>query len=274
MNIRFRLSGAALLAMAAQGALASGVLPNQIFMDKSFTDDASLQQTRMTMAYDAVNYWSSSGGNTGGNRLAQYDGSGNLLNSYAPGLDMRSIFTGAGGTVFARQFNDPTIYRQTAPGVFTAHVSLVGGTLDAQSAVVLNSAGTEYGAQSAGTLSRWDLLGNHLGNVSLSGFGSMNNEGNYPASRTLAAWNGYYLTYAQQYVSAWDLSGNRVGMAELVGAGTSFDSDFSFSYAADGRLWVVDGAGQTWRGYTIVPEPASMAALGLGALAMIRRRRR
>ncbi len=252
---------------------ASGVLSNSYSVDKTFTDDVNLVGTRMTMAWDGSSYWSGAGGGPGGVRISQYDGAGNVVGSYAPGLDMRSVFTDGSGTVFARQFADPTIYRQTSPGVFTSHVTLVGGSLDVQSAVV--RANNEYIAMSSGNVSRWDLSGNFLGNVTLSGFGSLLGEGGYPNNRGIAFWGGYYLTYTDGELSAWDGSGNRVGQGTLVGAGTGFDSHFSFSYANDGRFWVVDSAGGAWKGYKLqaVPEPATLAILGAGLL-FIRRRRK
>lgn len=262
------------LLMVASCSWASGVLANSYNADKTFADAANLSQTRMTLAWDGTNYWTSSGGGGSGNRLAQYNSSGSLLNLYQPGLDMRSIFTDGSGTLFARQFNDSMVYRQVAPGSFASHVALVGGTLDAQSAVIL--AGNEYRAMISGNVSRWDLSGNFLGSITLSGFGSMGTEGNYPQHRGLAYWNNYMLTYDAGQLFAWDNSGNRVGQATLVSGGTSFDSHFSISFAADGRVWVVDNAGETWRGYKLeaVPEPASMAVLGAGLLFLRRRRRK
>src|SRR5205085_1671739 len=97
---------------------------------------------------------------------------------------------------------------------------------------------------------RWDLAGNYLGATSLSGFGTMLNEINYPQERGIAAAGGYYLTYSDSVLSAWDASGNRVGTTVLNGAGNSFDSDFSLSYA-NGRVFIVDQAGGSWRGYNV-----------------------
>jgi hypothetical protein len=155
--------------------------------------------------------------------------------------------------------------------------------LDAQSSVVLNSAGTEYDAMSGGLVSRWALNGSSLGSVSLSGFGSQNSENTYPADRGLAAAGGYWLTYSNGFLSAWDASGNRVDQTTLVGAGTTFDSHLSFSYT-NGMAFVVDTSNSWWRGYDIglkgpvIPEPASMAIWAAGGLcaagaAALRRRR-
>jgi len=131
-------------------------------------------------------------------------------------------------------------------------VTLSGGTLDSQSQVEYNSDGTEYIAHQGGTISRWDLSGNFLGSVSLSGFGFMFDENVYPANRGVVSAGGYYLTYSNGNLSAWDASGARVGNTVLNGAGQSFDSHFSLSWA-NNMIWVIDLANGTWRGYEI-PE--------------------
>ena len=226
-----------------------GVLPSapSYAADITFTD--ALGSTSMTLAFDGVSYWSSSGGSTGGNRYAQYNSSGSLITTYAPGLDFRSVFTDASGNVYARQFNNPTIYRQTAPGVFAPFVTLVGGSLNSQSSVVFNGNYTEYVAFNAGTLSRWNLGGTFLGSVSFIGFGSMFGENSYPANRGVAAAGNLYYTYVNGNLSAWDQTGTRVATTQLLGAGTSFDANFSLS-RANNRVFIVDNPGGTWRGYS------------------------
>ncbi len=221
----------------------------------TFMDASSLEQTRMTAANDGINYWSSSGGSTFGLRLAQYDSVGSLLATYAPNLDIRSIFTDDAGNLYARQFADPIIYQQTAPGMFVPFVTLSGGTLDVQSAVVLNSDRTAYIAMSAGTVSQWDSTGTFLGTVALSGYGTMFGESAYPNNRGIAAAGGYWLTYSNRMLSAWDTDGNRVDTTELLNAGTSFDAHFSFSYA-NGMVFIVDGPGGSWRGYDVGLGPS------------------
>ncbi len=124
------------------------------------------------LAFDGASYWGVDGGDTYGTRVSQYDASGNFIAAYSPGIDFRSVFTDAAGHVFARQFDDNTIHSMTAPGVFAAAVSLTGGSLDAQSSVVLNGAGNAYIAMNGGVVSSWDLTGVYIGAVSLAGYGT------------------------------------------------------------------------------------------------------
>src|SRR5262249_27551808 len=63
-----------------------------------FSFSNALFPTTMTLAFDGTHYWSCSGGTTDGERLAQYDLSGNLIARFAPGLDFRSVFADAHGT--------------------------------------------------------------------------------------------------------------------------------------------------------------------------------
>ncbi len=217
---------------------------------KTFTD--RLSTTTMTLAWDGTSYWSSSGGSPSGARYAKYDAAGNLLGTYAPGLDFRSVFTkeGSGSTVYGRQYANPTVYQQTSPGVFGGAITLSGGTLDAQAAVTYNTGSTEFNAFLAGTMYRWNTGGTYLGSVSFAGFGGVASENNYPQNRGIATAGGYFLTYANQVLSVWSAAGARLSQSTLVGAGTSFDSHFSLSYA-DSKVWIVDVAGGAWRGYDL-----------------------
>jgi uncharacterized repeat protein (TIGR01451 family) len=218
----------------------------------SITFSNVIQATTMGLAFDGTNYWSCSGGGTNGIRLGQYDASGGSLAGYFPGLDFRSIFTDGNCGVLARVLNDRTIYRMISPGVFTnSGVTLTGGSLDAQSSVVMNGAATEYIATSAGVVSRWSLNGSYLGSVTLQGFGSVSGENSYPQNRGIAAVGNYWLTYnGNRVLSAWDTAGNRVAQSVLFGAGTSSDSSFSFSYC-NGKAFVVDNFNGSWRGYDV-----------------------
>jgi hypothetical protein len=221
-----------------------------IHTNVSFTD--ALGATTMGIAFDGTNYWSCSGGGTTGVRLARYTSSGALLASYSPGLDYRSVFTRADGTLLARAYNSGVIYQQTSPGVFVSSgVTLTGGTLDAQSSVVLNGASTEFQAMSGGVVSRWSTNGAYLGSVTLSGFGSLSGENVYPQNRGLGVLGDLWLTYGGNGIlSIWDTTGNRVVQAALPGAGTTTYSDFSFSFC-NGKVFIVDTAGGKWRGYDL-----------------------
>ena len=221
-----------------------------IHTNVTFTD--GLGTVSMGIAFDGTNYWSCSGNDTVGNRFARYSLSGALVATYAPGLDFRSVFTRADGTVLARAYNSGVIYKQTSPGVFASSgITLTGGTLDAQSSVVLNSAGNEYQAMSGGLVSRWSTNGAFLGSVTLSGFGSVSGENVSPQNRALGVLGNLWLTCnGSGIISIWDSSGNRVIQAALPGAGTSFDSNYSFSFC-NGKVFIVDVAGGKWRGFDL-----------------------
>lgn len=221
----------------------------------------ALAANTMGMAFDGTNYWSCSGGSSAGVRLARYTSAGISNGLYAAGLDFRSIFTRADGTVLARAFNSRIIYQQISPGVFSNSVTLTGGTLDAQSSVVLNSDNTEFIAMSGGTVSRWNTNGTNLASVTLQGFASLTGEDMQPQSRGIAAYGGLWLTYSGAgIVSLWDYSGNRLAQIPLPGAGTSFDSDYSFSFC-NAKVFIVDVAGGRWRAFDLF-NGAAVAAIG------------
>ena len=262
------LTGLLLLAMSGQAR--AGILFDASYnADVVFSD--ALLSTTMTLTYDGTNYWSTRGGSSAGTTLARYDSSGSLLNSYATGNDFRSVFTNNAGDVFARTYNSNVILMQTSPGVFVNSGITLSTGLNDQSSVVLNGDQTEFLAHNNGTVQRWDLSGNFIASTSLSGWGSVAGEANYPQDRGIAAFGDYWLTYSNGTLSAWDTAGNRVDQTLLNGAGTTFNAHFSLSYA-NGRVFIVDDAGGSWRGYDIgdgrlaaVPEPATLAMFGLGA---------
>jgi hypothetical protein len=226
-------------------------LRTNYFANLVFTD--ALPSTTMPMAFDGTNYWEVAGGFSTGFRLAQYDPNGVLLGTYQPGFDFRSIFTD-GKCLLARVFNSPIIYRMVSPGVFTnSGVSLIGGTLNSQASVVMNSAATEYLALGLGAVSRWDNRGNYLGSVVLNGYGSLAGETGTQNLR-LAVLGEFWLTYnGAGIVSVWDNTGNRLANVVLSAAGTLSDSIYSFS-ACNGKVFIVDVAGGAWRAYDICNE--------------------
>ena len=223
--------------------------------------DAIPASTTTGIAYDGTNYWDCAGGSTSGLRLGCYTASGALIGTYSPGLDFRSVFTRPDGTVLARAYNTNVIYVQTSPGVFVnSGISLAGGTLNAQSSVVLSGAGTEFDAMYVGVVSRWSTNGAYLGSVNLQGYGSVSGENALPNSspqnRGLAALGNLWLTYnGGGILSAWDFSGNRVLQIPLPGAGTSLDSDYSFS-CCHGKVFIVDVTGGLWRSYDLFSRAA------------------
>lgn len=138
------------LAMAVLGLLVGAETARADLLLQSFGFQDQLIPATMALTYDGSSYWSISGGSPSGVREARYDAAGNLLGTYSPGLDFRSIFTDQSGNTFAREFADSNIYKQVAPGTFsTTGVVLSGGYLDPQASVVLGG-GTEYDAMNGG----------------------------------------------------------------------------------------------------------------------------
>ena len=253
------LLATALLLMVSVSALATGVLPDTIAQSGTFTDAGI--GTTMGLAFDGTHYWAVAGGSGSGQRLVEYDAAGTLVAKFSPGLDFRSVFTDATNTVFARAYSDPKIYKMTSPGVFATQTTLTGGSLDSQSSVVLNSAGTAYIAQNGGTVTSWDLTGALIGSTTLVGFGTPASENGYPSGRGVAAFNGNWLTYdtGTAMLSEWNsATGARLGKATLTGAGTGFDSAFSFSYAR-GAVWVIDNAGGAWRAFALASSSTAVS---------------
>ncbi len=267
-----RLFCATSLALAVAGPASAISLQSSYTADVVFDD--ALLATTMTIAFDGANYWSTSGGTTTGVRYAQYGADGSLIETFAPGIDFRSVFMSVGGDVLVREFSNNTIGRQTAPGQFTDDVTLTGAQIDAQSSVVQNDEG-EFVAMQGGVVQRFDASGQFIDSVTLNGFVDFG----YPANRGIAAAEGYLLTYdATQALNVWDYSGSLVGSTILEGAGTTFDSLFSLSYTND-RVFIVDVAGGDWRGYdlglaAVVPVPASglLMIAGMGAILVLRRK--
>jgi hypothetical protein len=216
--------------------------------DASVTFQDALMATTMGMAWDGTSYWSCSGGDAMGNRLTQYTPAGVLTGTYQPGIDFRSIFTqnGDGSTVYERAHATSTIQMMFIPGVFGAPFA-IAGPIDPESNIVL-SAADELVAMSGGTVTRWTAMGATIATFSLNGFAG--GEDMPPQNRGIVVAGGYYLTYYNGLLTAWDGTGTRLKATALNLAGTSNDSYYSFSYA-NHRVWIVDVAGGTWRGYDV-----------------------
>ncbi|MBF94599.1 MAG: hypothetical protein CMH58_05495 [Myxococcales bacterium] len=227
------------------------ILPlNEYSQRRSFFDG----QTNSTMgiAWDGDAFYSCSGGDEYGERLSRYGFDGTHEGRLLAGLDFRSVFTRVDGEppLLMRAHQQRQIRRWMGAGENEVEVSLVGGDLDPQSAVVFDTHRQEYVARAGATIHRWNSEGQYQGTVTLQGFGDEDRETNYPQSRSLFARASFYFTYSNGYLSAWTDEGERFRRVRLVDAGTSMDSHFSLSYAA-GHVWIVDAAGSRWRGYDL-----------------------
>ncbi len=210
-----------------------------------------LASSTMGIAWDGTNLWSCSGGSSNGERLAQYTASGSLVKKYSPGIDFRSVYTKGDGNnlLWARGYASMIVRVQTSPGVFGNNVKLAG-SIDSQGAVVWDDKSSNFVAHKDAIVYRWMSSGAALTTLSLSGYGTQNNESNGPQDSNVAAAGGYYLTYSEGVLSAWYSQGSRVDTTKLTSAGTSSDSHYGFSYA-QGKVWVIDNGGGTWRGYDV-----------------------
>jgi hypothetical protein len=259
-------------------AAATQAQAGPLFSAASYGSDIAfhnaLGSTTMTITFAGNQYYSSSGGGSGGTRFASYSAAGATTGTYAPGLDFRSVFADNSGNVLARAYASNTIYKMGSVGVFSSMVTLQGGDLDVQASVDMNDAGN-FVANSNGQISVWNASGLLLSSFKLSGYDASS----YPASRGIAAAQNYLLTYNSGLLSAWDYTGKLLDSTTLTGALNGFDSNFSLSYA-NNHVFVVDQAGSTWNGFDVklnnVPEPSSLALFGvaLSALALAGKRKR
>jgi hypothetical protein len=207
------------------------------------------------IAWDGASFWVGGDGNLGGFTEVRYDAAGGYLESFEPGVGFAAIYTKGDGTgpVYGRQLTWNNVMMQTSPGQWSEPLTLAGGNPPTMTGIAWDADHGEYIALMDGTLHRWNAAGQSLPEIVFQGFGSMNDEGAYPAGRRVAWAYGHYLTYSDTVISAWDASGARVASAVLEGAGTTdFDSALSFSFA-QGKAWVVDSSQGNWRGYVIVP---------------------
>ena len=177
---------------------------------------------------------------------------------------------------------------------------------------ILNDTGTEWYAHgpfrfsantSGGLIYRWsnrqdtpgEWPGKYLGAVQLDPYGLLTGEKQSPAGHRMAVMGDCWLTFAggnsgltAGTLSAWDHSGNLVDRTLLtLPTGFSFtdESYWSMSYT-NGKFWFLanlptarpqdgyDTSGDYWLGYTVIPEPATMLAMGMGVAGLVRYGRR
>jgi 6-phosphogluconolactonase (cycloisomerase 2 family) len=215
----------------------------------TFSDPAMMSGTRMTVAWDGTNYWTSAGGFVATN-LASVDVDGNVVAYYNPGFDNRSYFTKGDGTspVYQRSYGDAQIHVESGPGVYVNDVVLAGGVPDDQSGVVWDDDNRYFIAHSYGTVTRWDETGAYVDSVILGDWGNQGTEAFGIQGRGIAWACGYFYTYSDGILSAWDVDGNRVATTTLNGASTGGDAYYSYSIA-NGMFFVSDGTFGLWRGY-------------------------
>jgi hypothetical protein len=231
------------------GTTCTGVVFSPSYAASSTFADFNDTFTVMTLAFDGTDMWVSHGGSAADMNEGQYDSNYTLLQRFQPNLDLRSFFT-IGTTLYARPFSNSSLYKQTAPGSFTPAVTLTGGTLDSQAAVVYDPNTATFVENDYGTVYTWNAGGSLVKSIPLVGWGQ-NSENSYPQGRGVAVARGCYLTYSGAGIlSAWSDTGVRLATTTLTGAGVSFDSYFSLSYAR-GLVWVVDKVAGTWRGYNV-----------------------
>ncbi|NUP08201.1 MAG: hypothetical protein HOW73_19300 [Polyangiaceae bacterium] len=237
------------------GGQGPGILSNASYDPVMVFPNHSVIYTPTGIAWDGTSFWVTGDGNLGGFTEVQYDGAGEYIASYEPGVGFSSVYTkGDGvGPVFGRELTWNVVSMQYAPGQWSAPATLAGGNPPTMMAIVWDADHSEYIGQADGTLQRWNSAGQALPSISLQGYGTVSSEAVYPASRRVAWAYGHYLTYSETVLSAWDTNGVRVATAVLNGAGTTdFDSHLSFSFA-QGKVWVLDDSQGDWRGYDIAP---------------------
>ena len=237
------------------GGAAPGLLSQATYDAVMVFSNHHVTDTPMGIAWDGSSFWVGGNGTLGGFTEVSYDGTGKYVASYEPGIGFSAIYTkGDGaGPVFGRAPTWNVVEKQISPGQWSGVATLAGGDPPVATGIAWDADHNEYIALMDGILHRWDSTGQSLPEIPFQSFGTMNNEGAYPANRRVAWAYGYYLTYSKQFISAWNNAGMRVASAKLNGAGvTDFDSAWSFSFA-QGKAWVVDSAQGNWRGYVIVP---------------------
>ena len=265
---------------------AGGILPDTLDYTLTLHSGQQPFDIPMSVAFDGTYYFGASGGDSGGSPFQKYNAvTGDVLSANNSGIDFRSLFSDAGGNLYARQYGSNTILKMTAPNAFSSFLTLDTGSvaIDSQAPVILGSGGSVYASRLGNTIHFWSATdGSFQSSLILSDYGTVPGEDpsppgpSVPKDVTLASFGAYYLTYLDDSdeVFAWDTDGNRVGnMALLNNNGANA---FSFSYSND-HIFTNDGG---FHGYELVapaiPEPGAACLLltGLCASLPLRKRRK
>lgn len=268
-----------LLTAAVTGSLTTAAASaGPVFGAASYTSTLTLQSASTVYVPTGVsflnNHYYTGYGNGINSPFVDLDASGRLLQSVRPypGMEFRSLFTNAAGDVFARTYNRNVIWKEGTFGTFTALVTLAGA-FDGNGQIVLDSSGTQYVGNNAGTLQFWDLAGLKTRNVVLATGASKG---------VVSIFGNYALSYNGIALNAYDLgTGALVDTTQLNGATPGqYGLQYGQGYA-NGYFFITNGDG-SFSGFQIgvpqsaVTEPTTWALLitGFDVVGTAARRRR
>lgn len=264
--------GAVALLTSAPMALADGTLLDNGELMLHFTNAVGL--TPMSADNDGTWIYSVSGGGIEGKRFARYFQNGLLDQTFATGIDFRSIFTDNSGNLFAKEYGTGNIYSLTQNGTPTFLYTL--NDPQAQSSASFNADDTELYTRDGSTIRRYDSsTGLFIGSFELQGLAG--DELAFPAFVQMeTSRSGRILTYAAGIVSEWDSQGNRIGTSNIPISGdpSGFDTTWSFSVGGDDYIYLYSQASGRWKAWNIgIPAPGTLALLAIGGVVGRRRRR-
>lgn len=203
----------------------------------------------VSITWDGGNYLTLNGGNEDWSRVNRYDKDGEFVESYAPGIDGRTLFYDAGsGTLYAKAYDtdlytidlDEEDYDSEEVGMFEEDQTSVGFTPDGRRAFELVD----------GTVHVYDIAeGEEVASFELERHGGEDGYG-----RAIAACDKYLYVWADENgILVYDHKGNFVTEFELPREG--FWASLSF---CNGMLWIADDADAgdelgtgTWYGYKL-----------------------
>lgn len=254
-------------------ALADGTLFDVGELQFFFGDKSGL--TPMSADFDGTWIYTVSGGNINGDRLARYFLDGTLDQTFAPGIDFRSIFTDNSGNLFAKEWGTGNVYSMSQDGMPTFLYTL--NDPQAQSSASFNADDTELYTRDGSTIRRYNSsTGMFLGSFELMGL--IGDELSTPAAWQMeTSRSGRIFTYAAGIVSEWDTKGNRIGTSNIpiTGDPSGFDTTFSFAVGGDDNIYLYSESSNTWKVWNIgIPAPGTLALLAIGGVVGRRRRRR